>query len=205
MTSEDRKQREKQEIKRKIIDAACKILLNEGYEYLSIRKIAHAIEYTPGIIYHYFRDKQEIVFCIAEEGYQKILQSISQVKIDLQDPQSSIEAVFRNYIDQMLASPQLFRILMMNDIEGIGEKVNILEEGISVKRKSIESLSKLIVLCIQMGKFRDVHPELTAQIIWTGIYGLVSRLILEKNVSPEQKEKLISHQFDILMNGLIKK
>lgn len=199
-----RREAEKEAIKRKIIDAASEILLKEGYEKLSVRKIASKIEYSPGIIYHYFKDKAEIVAYVVEEGYENILKRIGEVPIDAEHPERTIEQGLRKYIDLMLEMPHQFRTILMNDIEAIQDKVNILSKGISQERKSIQSLCKLIELGISNGKFRKMDVELTAQVIWTSTFGLLSRLILEKNIPSEQKERLINHHFEILINGLIK-
>ena len=200
----ERRQVEKEILRKKIIDAASGILVKDGYENLSIRKIASVIEYSPGIIYHYFKDKAEIVACIVEEQYGSILKKMSEISVDVENPENTIINGLRCYIELMLDSPEQFRAILMNDIEAIQENVNMLEEGISKKRKSIEDLCKLVSLGIEKGKFREMDVELTAQIIWTSTHGLVSRLVLEKNIPKEQKDKLINHHFKMLINGLLR-
>lgn len=198
----ERRQSEIENLRRKIIEAASEILAEEGYEKLSIRKVASRIEYSPGIIYHYFKDKAEIVACVVEEGYKNILKGINEAQVDVENPEKAMESTMRSYIDLMLKTPEHFRAILMNDIEEVQEKVNILERGISKKRKSVELLCNQIRIGIEKGRFRDMDVELTSQIIWTSTHGLISRLILEKNVSEEQKERLINHHFEILINGI---
>lgn len=200
----ERKQMEKEIIRKKILDAASEILVEEGYDKLSIRKIASRIEYSPGIIYHYFKDKGEIIAFIVEEEYGKILKMLSEIPIDAENPEKTIEQTFRGYIELILEVPEKFRAILMNDIEAVQEKVNILDRGISKERKSMQGLCKVIELGIEKGKFRKMDAELTAQIIWTSTHGLISRLIIEKNVPEDQKERLINHHFEILINGLMR-
>ncbi|GAA0063758.1 TetR/AcrR family transcriptional regulator [Clostridium sp. CTA-1] len=200
----ERRKLEKEIIRKKIIDTASQILVEEGYENLSIRKIANKIEYSPGIIYHYFKDKSEIVTLVVEQGYGRILKSINEVPVDNENPEKTIEQGLRKYIELMLQYPEQFRTVLMNDIKSIQEKVNMLHEGVSKDRKSIQQLCRLVELGIEKGKFRDMDIELTAQIIWTSTHGLLSRLILEKNISQQQRERLIDHHFQILISGLLK-
>jgi AcrR family transcriptional regulator len=200
----ERRQMEKEIIRKKIIDAASEILVKEGYENLSMRKIASKIEYSPSIIYHYFEDKAEIVASVVEEGYGRILKSISEIPLDVENPEKTIEKGLRNYMELMLESPEQFMAVLMSDMEVIQEKVNMLQEGISKERKSIQGLCKLVELGIEKGKFRKMDVELTAQIIWTSTHGLLSRLILEKNIPQQQRERLINHHFQILIKGLLK-
>ena len=58
----ERREREKQELREKILEKAKEILIKEGQDNLSIRNIATAIEYSPATIYLYFQDKDEIVY-----------------------------------------------------------------------------------------------------------------------------------------------
>lgn len=200
----ERRQLEKEVIKKKIVDAASEILVKEGYDNLSIRKIANKIEYSPGIIYHYFKDKAEIVTCVVEEGYGKILKNMSRVTIDKENPEKSIEKGMRMYIELMLEQPEQFKAVLLNNIEGMSGKVNMLQQGVSNERKSVQMLCKQVQLGIEIGKFIDMDVELTAQIIWTSTHGLLSRLILERDIPNQQKERLVDHHFKILINGLLK-
>ncbi|MHC1684671.1 MAG: TetR/AcrR family transcriptional regulator [Clostridiaceae bacterium] len=199
-----RRENDKDVLRKKIIDAASEILALEGYDKLSIRKIATKIEYSPGIIYHYFKDKAEIVVCVVEEGYGRIMRMISESPVDADHPEEMIKNTMRNYIELMLETPHHFRAILMNDIKEIQEKVNMLDEGISKRRSSISALCKVIEMGVKSGKFKSLDVELTAQIIWTLTFGLLSRLVLEKNISKEQQDRLINHHFDILFNGLMK-
>ena len=66
----ERKEREKLEMRRKIVDVAKDLFIHEGFEKTSIRQIAEKIEYSPATIYLYFKDKteifQEIMGCLRE-------------------------------------------------------------------------------------------------------------------------------------------
>ena len=63
----ERRAREKKELRQEILDAARDLFLREGYENVSMRKIAEKIEYSPTTIYLYFQDKADLLDCICEE------------------------------------------------------------------------------------------------------------------------------------------
>src|SRR5215472_17912678 len=65
----ERKAREKRKLRQQILDAARELFVREGYESVSMRKIAAKIEYSPGSIYTYFKDKGEILDCLCEETF----------------------------------------------------------------------------------------------------------------------------------------
>ncbi|MDZ5017117.1 TetR family transcriptional regulator, partial [Clostridium perfringens] len=80
MTIEKRRDREIEEMRELILSAANEIIALEGFEKLSIRKIAKKIEYSPAIIYHYFNDKEEIINNLMLKGYKKIVSAISSAE-----------------------------------------------------------------------------------------------------------------------------
>ena len=72
MGVQERREREKQGIREEILEAARQLFVTEGYENVSIRKIAEKIEYSPGTIYLYFQDKAEILAQISEETFSRL-------------------------------------------------------------------------------------------------------------------------------------
>ncbi|MDF2922197.1 MAG: transcriptional regulator, TetR family [Paenibacillaceae bacterium] len=75
--SKQRQQRKQEEIRKTILDTARTIIARDGVDGLSIRKLTHAMDYSPAIVYHYFKDKNEIILSLVNEGYGKILAAIA--------------------------------------------------------------------------------------------------------------------------------
>lgn len=73
MAISKRRAAEIQRIKEEILLAAVEIIEKEGYDTLSIRKIATKIQYSPTLIYHYYKDKEHIISSIAREAYETIV------------------------------------------------------------------------------------------------------------------------------------
>ena len=72
----ERKEREKEDMRRLILNAARKLFLEQGYEKTSIRNIADAIEYSPATIYLYYKDKNELLFALHEEAFLKLMEEL---------------------------------------------------------------------------------------------------------------------------------
>src|SRR6058998_1532911 len=70
MGIKERQERDREAVRRAILDAARDLFVNEGYQNVSIRKIAERIEYSPAAIYSYFPSKDDIFFALAEEGFR---------------------------------------------------------------------------------------------------------------------------------------
>src|ERR1700704_3103535 len=70
MGIKERQVRDREAVRRAILDAARDLFVHEGYQNVSIRKIAERIEYSPAAIYGYFPSKDDIFFALAEEGFR---------------------------------------------------------------------------------------------------------------------------------------
>jgi AcrR family transcriptional regulator len=70
MGIKERHERDREAVRRAILDAARELFVDEGYQHVSIRKIAERIEYSPAAIYSYFPSKDDIFFALAEEGFR---------------------------------------------------------------------------------------------------------------------------------------
>ncbi|GFP76012.1 TetR/AcrR family transcriptional regulator [Clostridium fungisolvens] len=192
MGIQDRRERERQEKKELILNAAKDIINTEGIDSVTVRKIADKIEYTAPIIYHYFKDKDEIIDCIMREGYKKIIESISIMEDIDGEPASRLEVALRNYINMALKMKEEYRNLLLNSSPNVLQHTSVLFEGASKERKAIGILCKCIESLWNESDIDKSKIEVTAQIIWTSTFGLIIRLMIEDFITIEQKEKLIN-------------
>src|SRR3954453_9810537 len=72
MGIKERQERDREAGRRAILNAARDLFVTEGFQNVSIRKIAERIEYSPAAIYGYFPSKDDIYFALAEEGFRRL-------------------------------------------------------------------------------------------------------------------------------------
>lgn len=193
-----------EETKRIILDAAREIVSKEGVQGLSIRKITKALDYSPGIIYHYFKNKSEIVENLVSEGYSKILASIRSVKRNEEEPEQELKDTFTNYIKTALKFPEEYKAFMLNEDPSVLMRTGLLEKGISEKSQSVKMLRDNIERGMRQGRYKtNDDPELIAQIVWTSTFGLITKLIIEKEIPEEQVNRLINQHFRMILNGIL--
>ncbi len=192
MTIEKRREREIEEMKERILLAASDIVALEGVEKLSIRKIAKKIEYSPSIIYHYFKDKEEILNNVMQRGYKKIVSAVSSVKIESNSPEERLIQMTKNYIKAALNMPDEFIAVQLNQSKSALKHTSSLFKGASKEKTALSVLYQ----CLQeIYKDRNIDEniiELTAQMIVVSTLGLVFKLIIEKDIGDEQRERLIN-------------
>lgn len=192
-----------EEVKENILDAARKVVAEEGLQGLSIRKITKLIDYSPGIIYHYFQNKQAIIEALVSEGYGRILASISSVPRNESQPEVEIREAFVKYIKAALAAPEEYKAFLLTDNPSILAKTSLLARGTMERSRTLQALGEGIRRGVEMGKFAPCDPELTAQILWTSIFGLTIKIIIEGDIPQEQIDRLIDQHFELVFHGLM--
>src|SRR2546425_11460797 len=110
----ERKVLEKQELKQQILDAARELFVREGYENVSMRKIADKIEYSPATIYTYFKDKDDILDCLCEETFLKLhLEKLAAVQRMKGDTLELLKKGMETYIRFGLDHPEHYIVTFM--------------------------------------------------------------------------------------------
>ncbi|HEX4210376.1 MAG TPA: TetR/AcrR family transcriptional regulator [Candidatus Binataceae bacterium] len=109
ITSRERRTAQKAALRREIMDAAAELFGTEGYENVSMRKIAQRIGYTPMAIYLYFKDKNELLDCICEEAFTQLYRSLERLKESYKDPIEVLHATIKGFIDFAVKHPHHYR------------------------------------------------------------------------------------------------
>lgn len=205
MGIKERKEREKEEHRELIINAARSIVKEEGLGSLSIRKIAAMIDYSPAIIYHYFKDKDEIINTLMKANYVKIVDVLSASDIKDEKPHDRIKYLLKKYIEWAFDIPEEYKTILLSSSDEILQHTSTLFEGASVKRQALSILAKDIKAIYNDKNIDDREIELTAQIIWTSTFGLIIRLMVEKNIPEKQKQALVEHYINFIIDGIMKR
>lgn len=197
----ERKERDKAEMREKILDSAREIVKSSGVDGISIRKIANMIEYSPAIIYHYFKNKEEIIEILIEESYHKILSALSPFTSCDETVEEMLRESSRNFITLAVQMGDLYKSMMLNDSPTVLSHTSVLQQGAASERPAIALLCKTLRKFPGFSVTDDMQVELTAQIIWSAAFGLALRLIIE-HVDEAQKQRLIDHTANFVLHAL---
>lgn len=110
----ERREREREALRERIVEAARDLLSEEGLAALSMRSIAERIEYSPATIYLYFRDKDELVRQVVHAGFER-LQEFSAAELkklpETADGADQYAATGRAYVRFALENTAYFRVM----------------------------------------------------------------------------------------------
>ncbi|GMQ23923.1 TetR/AcrR family transcriptional regulator [Algoriphagus sp. oki45] len=188
----DRKEREKEELREKILGAAKVLFLEKGFEKTSIRNIADRIEYSPGILYHYFRDKNEIFHALHQDGFQQLL-NMMQVLNAVRDPLERLKAMGSIYITFAIQNPDMYDLMFIKEAP-----INHIHDSEHDDWKegggTFNYLRDTIQACMNEGHFEGHQLEPLSFLIWSTVHGMVSLQIRGRCevIKEENKEGIVN-------------
>ncbi|TQR99460.1 TetR/AcrR family transcriptional regulator [Paenibacillus ottowii] len=197
-----RRERESSEIRRKIIEAARSLFLNQGYAEVSMRKIADQIEYSPTTIYHYFSNKEAVVRELLLEGNALFLKALQQRAEEAQaaglDALDSLKTVSDAYVRFGMANPEYYNILFISDLESVS-LVSLIDSG---RFKGFELLETGLKAAMEEGCIIQGDEHLIARSVWSMLHGLTSLLLNFELPMAKSNDELISFTIDTFFRGL---
>ncbi len=140
MGIKERQERDREAVSRAILDAARDLFVTEGYQNVSIRKIAERIEYSPAAIYGYFPSKDDIFFALAEEGFRLLGDPGSEprrAQLEKLPPVDRVHANFWRMYEFSREQPQYFALMFLDrSVPRISREYERFAFGVAVMRLS---------------------------------------------------------------------
>jgi AcrR family transcriptional regulator len=201
MGVKERRARQKKHLRQEILDAASELFVRNGYENVSMRRIADKIEYSPTTIYLYFKDKSELLEQVCKETFARLVQRLRKIMEQPGDPVERLKRGLLAYIEFGLENPHHYRATFMMMLpEGFDDKK--LHQEDSPGMQAFAFLTRGLTECIQAGEIPAQNVELAAQTLWAGIHGITSLLITHEDFSWVGRDKVIHSTVDTLVKGL---
>ena len=174
-------------MRRLILDAAQQLFLTNGFDKVSIRNIADAIEYSPATIYLYYKDKNELLFALHQRGFVKMVGEFRPL-LELTDPFEKIVEMGRAYIRFAIENPELFDLMFIMTAPMDKLEEEEWEEG----DQAFGLLVQVVQECMDAGVFKQHDVRAASMMIWSGIHGYTA-LFLRKRLGmfPDCDRQLI--------------
>ena len=112
MNTAERRERDIEEMRRQVLDAAMSLFVDEGYEKVSVRKIADKIGYSPGTIYLYFKDKDDIFYHLHEEGFARLIVRQKET-MEAASPDVRLRKMGEAYLKFALENPEYYELMFI--------------------------------------------------------------------------------------------
>ncbi len=191
-----------------ILDTAREMFAADGYEAVTMRRIAERIEYSPTAIYFHFKDKDALIRELCEHDFLVLAQKFASIA-RIADPVEKLRRTGHLYVQFGLENPNHYRVMFMTPHPKIDPAGSALRHG-NPEEDAYAFLKSIVAQGIEQELFRrelrDV--ELITQTIWAGVHGVISLQIAKHNdqwVEWWPLEDRADLMIDTLIDGLTRK
>ena len=192
----ERKIRQKEEVKAAILDTAWQLVKKEGWQQLSIRKIADAIEYSVPVIYDHFENKEAILLEIGKQGFQLLSKKMQQAKDKHKDPALQLKAMADAYWHFAFKNQEYYQLMF-----GLGMPCCEIEKDMPEKTYFRDLVMGPIDELIKKNKVPVTNACLKYHTFWSVIHGLISIKMMR---GPEVADELNKLVMEDAVAGIIK-
>ena len=182
-----------------ILDRAEELLLETGsQEAVSIRAIADRCDVTSPAIYLHFADKEALFLEVCSRRFRELDTWIERASRTAADPVDELRIRGAAYVAFGLEHPEAYRLLMMGQREG-----HIDDPGMEAGRDAFIHMVEAVDRCVKAGALGDADTYQTSLVLWSGIHGVTSLMISFKNFEWGDRDQLVEHMLDVLVEGVL--
>lgn len=185
--SQRRRERQRSEMRDRLLGAAREIATEEGWQAVTIRRIADRLEYTAPILYQHFSSKDALLLELAREGFREIT---ARLRDATQQPQERLlAAVAAAYWDFAFAAPELYQV--MHGLGGVpfgtADAPREAQEAFTLCREA------LLRLASARGDTLS-DPDAAVDTMWAFLHGFVSLTMSQRIAGgPDRARELMLH------------
>ena len=156
-------------LRRAVLDAATRLLVEEGLAALSMRRVAGAVGCSTTVLYTLFGGKPGLVEALWVEGFQRLWRAEEEA-LTAGDPLGRLAALGWAYRRHALENPDYYRVMFGGAIPGVRPS----DDALRASRRAFQVLVDAVRACVEAGIFRPEDPELVASVLWATVHGAVS-------------------------------
>ncbi|MCD9185820.1 MAG: TetR/AcrR family transcriptional regulator [Pyrinomonadaceae bacterium] len=188
---------DKEILRQEIMDAAREMFVAEGYQSVSMRKIAKKIGYSATTIYLYFKDKNDLLNQLCEQTFFRLAQNITAIYHLSDNPLEKLRSGMREYIYFGLKNPSQYTLVFITPLPRDYEPTEV-----NTGEAAFDTLRQVVSECASANLLRQNDVEVVSQTLWAGLHGLTSLLIQHGGFDFVERELLIGNLIDTLITGI---
>ena len=205
----ERKERERERRRQQIIVAAKRVFSDKGFNKATMEDIAQEAELSPGTLYHYFKNKEELYASLSLRILQYLKIRMEHVNAENLDPEKKLEALMEAMYDVYEFDPliiiNMFHLQSSETLKNLSPQ--LLSEIKALSQKSIGSIARIFSAGSEKGVFIDKHANALADIFWSLFTGVVLWEASKKIINEDKDylRKNLETAFEIFALGIQKR
>jgi AcrR family transcriptional regulator len=199
MGTKERQDRERQAVTASILNAARDLFVAEGYQSVSIRKIAERIEYSPAAIYSYFASRDDIFLALATEGFHRLDEKV-RAAMTTSDPIENVRACWWAFYEFSQEQPAYFELMF---VDRSVPRITQQWEGFEFLQQMLANAVAAIQLAIDAGQLpKTLSPNAAMHMLWASLIGPAVIGIRHRLASGEDYDALARDVLNATIAGL---
>lgn len=201
MGIKERQERGREAVRRAILDAARDLFVQDGFEQVSIRRIAERIEYSPAAIYGYFPSKDDIFFALAEEGFRLMHVEQDQLhQLEALPPLERVRELFWRFYAFSCDHPQYFSLMFVDrSVPRIGREY----DRFAFAREGKQVLLAHVQAAVDAGELpASVPPEAIMHIVTCALIGVAAMRVSDRLPDRAAADALARDILHVTLAGL---
>lgn len=195
------KEKRKERLRQEILQVASELFSKEGYEQVTMRRIAERVEYTQGAIYFHFKDKADILEAICRDTFADLTTHFEEVIAAHADPLERLVACSRAFITFCRQHPHHYRVVFMGPATRDGrDTAEVIGE---LGAQCFDHFCMLFTDCVAAGKFRPVpDAEVAGHAWWACVVGTTKFLVVHEHADWVKQDAVMEQTLEMLVRSL---
>lgn len=184
-----------------IVDAARRIIAEEGHENFTLRRLGHELDVTAPAVYAHFRSKDDLVRAVAHQEFDQFIEHYS--KITEPDPVERLRYISRHYVQYAKENAELFK-LMLTFPPGFFRRdfFDPSSTSSSFGARLFRPRARAVGEAMETGRFAQHDPFLVGLGLFTAVHGVATFLLSEPALDDEFEAALVDLVVDAMLRGL---
>ncbi|MBI4913546.1 MAG: TetR/AcrR family transcriptional regulator [Acidobacteria bacterium] len=170
----ERRERDRLALRRKILDAGRRLFAEQGYEAVTMRTIAHEIEYSPRTIYLHFKDKDDLIRELCRQDFHAFGTEMAKLA-GIADPIERLRAAGKGYAAFAQQFPNHYQLMFMTR-KPVVDRPEDLEWHDDPEADAYAFVRACLSEAHDKGMLRTgwSDPDLAAQVVWAALHGVLA-------------------------------
>jgi AcrR family transcriptional regulator len=203
MGVKEKRHRYKEEFRREILNSARDLFIDVGYEKFSMRRLAKKIDYSPTTIYHYFKNKDDLLFATCEEVAEQFFARIRYLRSVHSKPYEALRQAMLYIVEFAFDNPNQYKVFFLTRPNVYGTQDEFMKRE-SMARNSYFEFRKIVQACIKAGKLRRMNIDVLTQVLATAPHGLITMTLYRRSFPWADRKVLAITLVDGLLRGFRK-
>lgn len=203
MGVKEKRHRYKEEFRREILNSARDLFIDVGYEKFSMRRLAEKIDYSPTTIYHYFKNKDDLLFAICEVVAEQFLAKLRYLRLVQSKPYEALRQAMLYRVEFAFDNPNQYKVFFLTRPNIYGTQEEFMKRE-SMARNCYFEFRKMVQACIKARKLRRMNVDVLTQVLATAPHGLITMTLYQSSFPWVDQKLLATTLVDGLLRGFRK-